>query len=339
MAFASSTAGRRVGGRLLDGSPDGRHLRVVQVVAGLVERLLHGIECRERLAEDGRLRGAGIDERHGDAPLAELQPQGVAERLHAELRRVVGTMDGQDQASADRPDIDDATVAAPDQRQERLDDGQLADEVHLQLLPEVGQRLELERPRLDDARVVDEAGQAALADGRRHRLDRARDRRRVGDVDEQRREITGRARCQGLAVGLPSNPGEDPQAHLREMPGRSGPDARGGAGDDDRVPVFESVPGHWSSLLTGRPVSPGSPQRAGRSPWRRRPERRRFGKLPRLGLETMLEVCRRQAQEPVEVGEAGHEAEPGRASTGPGCRRPRSASRRPISRRRLRRTA
>ena len=99
----------------------------------------------------------GIDERHGDAPLAQLEAQGVAERLHAELGRVVGAVDGQDQASADRPDVDDPPVATPDQRQERLDDGQLADEVDLQLLAEVVQRLELERSGPDDAGVVDEA--------------------------------------------------------------------------------------------------------------------------------------------------------------------------------------
>ena len=53
--------------------------------------------------------------------------------------------------ASDRANVDDPAAAAADQGQEGLDDGEMADQVDLELPTEIFQRLELERPGRDDA--------------------------------------------------------------------------------------------------------------------------------------------------------------------------------------------
>ena len=97
----------------------------------------------------------------------------------------------------------------PDQRQERLDHRDRAEEVDLELLAEVGHRLELDRRRLADARVVDEAREAVLAHGPGDHGRRRRDRRFVRDVDDQRRQSLRRLGLERVAIGLAPYARED----------------------------------------------------------------------------------------------------------------------------------
>ncbi len=235
--------GRGVRRRLLDGLPHHGDLLRVEGVA-LSEQFGQTVEFGEGLPEDGGVGRAGIDERHGDLPLPQLQPQRVAERLHAELGRAVGAVDRQHQPPPDRADIDDPSVAAPDQRQEGLGHGERTDQVDLELHPEVLERLELERGRLDDARVVDQRGQAPLTHGIRDGCDGRSDRRRVGDVDLNGREPLRHPRRQGLCIGNRADPGEDVEALLRETDRGSRADAGGRAGHDHRTALARRTIAH-----------------------------------------------------------------------------------------------
>ena len=100
-----------VRGGLHDERPDRGDLSLVQAVAVGAQRRLELVDLGERLAEDRGLRPSGLDEAHGDLPLPQLEPQGVAQRLHPELRRAVGAVNRQDEQSSDRPDVDDAPAA------------------------------------------------------------------------------------------------------------------------------------------------------------------------------------------------------------------------------------
>ena len=73
-------------------------------------------------------------------------------------------MNGVAMRPADRGDEDDRAPALADQRQERLGDGDLADQVHLDRVAEVVDRDELDRAAAADAGVVDEPDQPVLAD-------------------------------------------------------------------------------------------------------------------------------------------------------------------------------
>ena len=136
--------------------------------------------------------------------------------------------------ASNRPDVDDPALAAADQRQERLGDGHLPDQVDFELLAEVGHRLELERPGLDDARVVHQAEETAIADRPPHELGRRGDGCIVGDLDGDRRELARGASHQCIAVGVLAHAGENPKTLLGEQQRRGGADARRGAGDEDR---------------------------------------------------------------------------------------------------------
>ncbi len=170
--------------------------------------------------------------------------------LHAELRGAVGTVQRQHEQAADRPHVHDPPAAAPDQGQERLDHGDRAEEVDLELCPEVRHRLELDRRRLADAGVVDEAGQAAIAHGIRNRGCRRRDRRLVRDVEDQRRQALRGLRSQGLAVLVLPDAGEDVEPVLGEVERGGGADAGGRAGDED-VTAVPLVVAHDASEPTG----------------------------------------------------------------------------------------
>jgi hypothetical protein len=68
-------------------------------------------------------------------------------------------------APADGTNVDDSAVPDPDQRQKRLGNGDLPDQVYLKLRPKIGHRLKLQGRRFDDAGVVNESGETSLTDG------------------------------------------------------------------------------------------------------------------------------------------------------------------------------
>jgi hypothetical protein len=73
------------------------------------------------------------------------------------LRGGIRTEERQRALARDRADEDDPSMRAPQVRQERLRDGDLADDVDIELAPELLQGDELERHRNRDAGVVDES--------------------------------------------------------------------------------------------------------------------------------------------------------------------------------------
>ena len=129
-------------------------------------------------------------------------------------------------------DVHDPPARGAQLGQERLRHGDLPDQVDLELAAEVVDRLVLERRRDGDARVVDEAGEAATA-CLLHRVRRRRDRPGVGDVEDERRHA-GELALQALAVLRLAHAGEDIEALAREPPRARLPDSAGGAGDNDR---------------------------------------------------------------------------------------------------------
>ena len=71
-------------------------LPVVLRVPLLVKRLGDPVDRGQRLAEDGGFGRPGVDVRDRDAPLPELEPQCVTDRLHSEFRRAVRPVERQD---------------------------------------------------------------------------------------------------------------------------------------------------------------------------------------------------------------------------------------------------
>ena len=136
----------------------------------------------------------------------------------------------------------------PDQRQERLHHGDGAEQVDLELLPEVGERLELDRRRLGDARVVDQAGEAVIPHGLGDGRCRRRDCRFVRHVEDQRRHRIRGLRPHGLAVLRIPHPCENVEPIFGEVERRGSADARGGAGHDDEA-TAAGVAGHSVGLL------------------------------------------------------------------------------------------
>ena len=156
---------RRIGAcfRVFHGLSNRADLILVELEGRLAECALECVQLGERLAEDRGLHRRDLDQRHVDVPLTQLEPERVADRPQPELRRAVRAVEREDEHPSDRPDVDDPAAPAPDQRHEGLDHGYRPEEIDLQLLAEVRHRLELDRRRDPDARVVDDAGEAAIA--------------------------------------------------------------------------------------------------------------------------------------------------------------------------------
>ena len=207
-------ARRRVFHRL----PDRGDLLLVELEALSPDGALEPVQRRERLAEDRRLDRRDLDQRHVDVPLAQLQAERVRDRPHPELRRAVGAVDRQDEHAADRPDVDDPSAATPDERHERLDHRDRPEQVDLQLLAEVGHRLELDRRRHADARVVDEAGETALARRRRPTAAAAAEIA-ASSVTSTISGVTrsGASSPQRVAVGVLPDTGEDVESLVDEV--------------------------------------------------------------------------------------------------------------------------
>jgi hypothetical protein len=122
-------------------------------------------------------------------------------------------------------------VAAAQQRQQRLGDRVLADHVHLELAPQRLGREELERPGHRDAGVVDQAGEAALADLATDQLGGCRDRLRVGHVQQRGHHPFAQLGAQRLGVLGPPHTGDHPVAVGGEPPHHGRPDPLRRAGD------------------------------------------------------------------------------------------------------------
>lgn len=128
-----------------------------------------------------------------------------------------------------------------EQGQEGVGDGDLPENVGLELFVERARAHELERAGFRIARVVDQRVErgARLFDRGLDRGDRVRDVLLVGDVDLEELEVLSR-RGVGLGhelvkVGLLASRGKDEEPVFGEGLGRVEADPRAGAGDDDRA--------------------------------------------------------------------------------------------------------
>ena len=147
------------------------------------------------LRPDRRLHARRLDDRDPDAPRRELDAKHVRERLERVLRRRVRTEERQRAATSDRAHEDDATARSPKRGKNRLEDCDLPDDVHLELVAQLVERDELERRRDRDAGVVHEPVEL-VADRFRCRTDL----RRVGHVELDGLDaVLAKQGCSGLA--------------------------------------------------------------------------------------------------------------------------------------------
>ncbi len=175
-----------------------------------------------------------LDDGHRDAPGCQLEPERVGQRFEGELGGGVSAREGRGHAPRDRSHVNDAARARPDERQEGLRHRDLADHVDLELAPQVGKRKKLDRPRHDDAGIVDEPRQSRRADDAGDRAGRGGNRQRVRDFERDRSESRRALRLEGLGVGLPADPGEDSPAEAVEVERARRADARRRARDHHR---------------------------------------------------------------------------------------------------------
>jgi len=128
-------------------------------------------------------------------------------------------------------------VAAAQQRQQRLGDRVLADDVHLELAAQPLGGQELERRGHGDAGVVDQPREAALADLAADQRGGGRDRLGVGDVQQRGHHPIAELAAQRLGVLRAPHPGDHPVAVGGEPPhdGRADPLRRPGDHHGRRV--------------------------------------------------------------------------------------------------------
>ncbi len=226
---AGDAVGRR--GELLR---DRDHAPEALGVAG-VHRLVLGGELAVVLIErgggvvpdvGGGLRG--LDEAHLHAPRLELQAQRIADALQCELRAVVGTAHRRGDPAADRRDEHDPALGGAQPRQHGLGDGDLPEDVDLELATQLVERQPLDRSADEYARVVDDG-----VERRRERGVECRHLLGIGDVERDRRDAAGALGCQRDAVGLAAHAAEDVPAGIGEAQGDGATDAARGTGDQN----------------------------------------------------------------------------------------------------------
>ncbi len=112
-------------------------------------------------AANVRFVAAGLDDRRMHAGFCELQRDRIRVALHRKLAgRVTRGLRRRDEA-VDRADHRGPASAFHDQRQERLVDAEWPEHVHVERQPEVGLRTIDQRRIAHDARVIDDAPEAA----------------------------------------------------------------------------------------------------------------------------------------------------------------------------------
>ena len=174
----------------------------------------------------------------------ELDPQRVGHRLERELRDRVGAEERQRAPAGDRADDDDAALRGPQRREHRLGDGELADDVDLELAAELVERQVLERRGDRDARVVDEPVEP-------RRSVRARDR--GGSVTSR---ITS-------VVPGGASPGRAARPRSTRQPPRGEPRRARGADPGGRARDQDGVLSQGARRRSRRAARPGSRRRPG----------------------------------------------------------------------------
>src|SRR6478735_9888893 len=187
---------------------------------------------REVAAAGGHLGtyAAGLDNDHLYTVRRDLAAEGVAGRFKGELGSRVGPEDGQRGHSPHGADIDDSAPAPPQEGQELLDDGDVPEEIHLELLAPQSKGEHLDGGVDLDPRVVDQDAQGSplrvVGDPPGQGLHMVWD----GDVQGDRFDAVG---PDGIRLAVGAYPGEDVVSLRGEGTGCRGSDARRGAGDDD----------------------------------------------------------------------------------------------------------
>ena len=156
---------------------------------------------------------------------AQLEPKRVADRPHAELRGAVRPVQREHEQPADRPDVE---RRPPPRRMSGRKAWIMAtgpNRLTSSCLRKSAIGWNSRGCRLADARVVNQTGQATVADDGCHRSGGSRDRRLVRDVDDQRRQRRLGLCLQRLAVPLTPNPSEDVESLSSEVQRRCGADS------------------------------------------------------------------------------------------------------------------
>ena len=149
------------------------------------------------------------------------------------LRRRIRAEERQCAAPSDGAHENDASAAAAERGEKRLQHGDLADDVDLELPTQLVERHELERRRNRDPGVVDEPLELR-PDG----IHRCRDLLGVGDVEPERLDAAFAQLGGGL---LRPDAAEDAPPGPREPERRGEPDAGRRPGDDDRASHAQSA--------------------------------------------------------------------------------------------------
>ncbi len=150
-----------------------------------------------------------------------------------------------------------AVLRRAEQRQKGLGHLQQAEDVDLEHPAHLVQRHMHQRRRSRDARVVDQGGEPAIADLLLHLLDSARDRCRVGHVEQQRREVLGKLLLQALGIGLLSHTAEDVVTACDEIAGGVKADAGGYTGNQHMGTLFGFHLDSLTAWVASTPTGPG----------------------------------------------------------------------------------
>ena len=151
----------------------------------------------------------------------------------------VGAEERRGDPPADRGDRDDPARRAfaggvgAEQREHGLCDAQHAEHVDREVGFKILQRLDAERAHPGDAGIVDEAGQAPLAQSGGDDRDGGLDLLRLRHVQLDRPQITRRALFQAHAVRIGADTGEHGPALCAQVAGGGIADPGGGAGDQN----------------------------------------------------------------------------------------------------------
>jgi hypothetical protein len=165
--------------------------------------LVHVVDHRRDLPPGSGVGGAGFHQRHADVPGPQLNAKGVGESLEGELRGAVDALHGNHHPAAGRGDEHDPAPGGSEPRENGLGDRDLADDVDVELVPQVRRRDGLDRAQHADGGVVDQRVQPL-----RQPVSQGGDACLVGDVELDRRDAP--IGCgEAFLAGVVADAGED----------------------------------------------------------------------------------------------------------------------------------
>ena len=132
---------------------------MVQIACLVWCPVCHGLDGLHRFHPERRIDTARKNACHVNAPWSDFHPERVIQYPQGALAGCVGPKVRQSHQSADGVDVNDSAARGAGKRQERLGDGQGAEQVNVHLVTEKVQGQELQRAGQWDAGAVDETGE------------------------------------------------------------------------------------------------------------------------------------------------------------------------------------